>query len=363
MGARLFRLAFVAFAALICVADAQAFVRENLRIPTPDSGARGLEAILLRPDLPGRLPLVLINHGSPPTGEERRNTTPLGYLPQAMEFARRGWAAVIVMRRGFGDSAGAYAESVGFCPNPDFLTAALASAADLRATVHHLQQRPDIDRSRLLVVGQSTGGLATVALSADPPAGMLAAINFAGGMRSPRCIDKLEPLVTAVSTLGKRSRVPMLWVYSENDQYFGPELAERLRDAFSAGGGNVEFVKALPFGKDGHSLFTGRGIPYWVPYVDRFLAKQNLVLRDAPLPLPPQASIDPPEQLSASGRRSFDDFLRSAPHRAFAVSSKGAYGWHSGRRTIEEASKLAVEACSKHAADCAVVVVDEKPAP
>jgi pimeloyl-ACP methyl ester carboxylesterase len=267
------------------------------------------------------------------------------------------------MRRGFGDSGGVYAESVGSCPNPDFLTATITATSDLRAAILHLRRRSDIDSSRLLIVGQSTGGLATVALTADPPPGTLAAINFAGGIRATNCKDKLDPLVTTVAALGKRSRVPMLWIYSENDQYFGPELAERLKEAFAAGGGNAEFVKALPFRTDGHNLFSMTGIPYWTPYVDRFLMKQNLVVREIPLPLPPLPDIAPPEQLFASGRRSFEDFLRSAPHRAFAVSPKGAWGWASARRTTEEATKRAIEACSKHASDCAIVVVDEKAAP
>jgi dienelactone hydrolase len=363
MKLRVWNLALVAWVAFSCVAEAQTFFQEELRIPAPGAGPRGLEALLVRPDLPGRLPLVLINHGSPSVPEERKTSTPRLYLPQAMEFARRGWATAIVMRRGFGDSGGVYAESVGSCPHPDFLTAALAATADLRAAILHLRKRADIDSSRLLIVGQSTGGLVTVALTTDPPPGTLAAINFAGGMRAIRCKDKLDPLVTTVEALGKRSHVPMLWIYSENDQYFGPELAERLKDAFAAGGGNAEFVKALPFRTDGHNLFSMTGIPYWVPYVDRFLAKQNLVLRDTLLPLPPLPDIAPPEQLFAPGRRSFEDFLRSAPHRAFAVSSKGAWGWVSGRRTTEEAAKRAIEACSKHADDCAIFVVDDKAAP
>jgi hypothetical protein len=50
-------------------ATAQNFSTEKRRIPVPGAGSRGLEAILVKPDLPGRLPLVLINHGSPRTPE------------------------------------------------------------------------------------------------------------------------------------------------------------------------------------------------------------------------------------------------------------------------------------------------------
>ena len=61
------------------------------------------------------------------------------------------------------------------------------------------RSRPDIDATRIISVGQSAGGFATVALTADPPAGLVAAISFAGGRGSPRdgevCAD--ERLVAA----------------------------------------------------------------------------------------------------------------------------------------------------------------------
>src|SRR5215510_3829719 len=80
------------------------YLREPLRIPMPEAGPKGLEAILVRPAADGKYPLVLINHGSPRVSGERAGMTPLAFLPQIMEFARRGWAVAAVMRRGFGDS-------------------------------------------------------------------------------------------------------------------------------------------------------------------------------------------------------------------------------------------------------------------
>ncbi|HEY6254454.1 MAG TPA: hypothetical protein VIY51_01545 [Xanthobacteraceae bacterium] len=77
----------------------------------PQAGPRGLEALLVRADEPERHPLVLINHGSPRDASERPEMTPLRLLLQATEFVRRGWTAAIVMRRGFGDSAGGFASS------------------------------------------------------------------------------------------------------------------------------------------------------------------------------------------------------------------------------------------------------------
>ena len=53
---------------------------------------------------------------------------------------------------------------------------------------------------------------------------------------------------------GQQSRLPTLWVYAENDKYFGPALAKRMHSAFVSAGGAAELVIAPPFGKDGHSL-------------------------------------------------------------------------------------------------------------
>jgi dipeptidyl aminopeptidase/acylaminoacyl peptidase len=96
------RVAFATAAALFCLNAAQAkdYTREDLRIPANGAGARGLEAILVRPVPSARYPLVVINHGTPREASVRRTMSPTAYLPHATEFARRGWAAVILMRRG-----------------------------------------------------------------------------------------------------------------------------------------------------------------------------------------------------------------------------------------------------------------------
>jgi predicted acyl esterase len=72
----------------------------------------------VRADEPGRHPLVLINHGSPRADSERPTMTPLELLPQANEFARRGFAAAIAIRRGYGDSGGGFAEDRGRARTP-----------------------------------------------------------------------------------------------------------------------------------------------------------------------------------------------------------------------------------------------------
>jgi dienelactone hydrolase len=364
-GGRRWRPFVVAFALLLLAAgparsDNPVFTREMLRIPVPGAGVRGLEAMLVRPAGEGRYPLALISHGSPRFAEERPNMTPLAFLPQATEFARRGWAAVVVMRRGFGDSGGVFAEHPGPCNNTNYFASTAAAVDDLRAAIERLAKRPDIDASRIIAVGQSVGGFASVRLTVDPPARLLAAISFAGGQGSPKDgkVCREDRLIAAFEFMGARSRLPMLWLYADNDRYFGPVLAQKLHAAFQGGGGQAEFVKHPAFGEDGHNLFY-QGIALWTPYVDAFLKKQSLVLRETVLPVPVLAMVPPP-QLSEVGRKAFADFLTAAPHKAFAVSRNGAAGWMFGQRTTEAAEEGALRNCLKYAADCRIYAVDEE---
>ena len=347
-------------------ARAQDLVELELRIPMKEAGKKGLEAVMVRPNDGAAHPLALLNHGTPRESDARPGMTPWGFVPQAREFARRGWTTVIVMRRGYGDSGGGYSEESYACSShPDYYDTGKESAKDLRAAIAYLATRPEVDASRIISVGVSAGGFATVALTADPPPGLVAAISFAGGRgsRKPDEVCNPENLVQAFYEFGKKSRVPMLWVYAENDHFFGPRVAAEFYQSFSAAGGKAAFVHAAPFGGDGHGLFSLHGIAIWTPMVESFLVQQNLTLRTSLLALPAPPDIAAPSSLSASGAAEFRSFLTLPLHKAFAVSPGGHYGYAFGRRTEKEASKLAEEHCrdSTDKKDpCTVVLVDEQ---
>lgn len=324
-------------------------------------GARGLEALLVRPNQPGRFPLVLISHGTPILPAQRREMTPLAFVPHAIAFARRGWAALIVMRRGYGDSAAEFSETAGTCARADYLKSARASSQDLHAAVLAMSRREDIDVGRILAVGISGGGFASVAFGAEPVLGLAGVISFSGGrsalQSSPRCNE--PRLIQAYRAFGKRSRVPMLWIYAENDRFFGLEFANKLHMAFTSAGGKLDFVMLSPFEQDGHAIFSPRGIAIWTPHVDAFLKEQKLAVREDLLPLS-QPDVGLLQHLPKSHHRAFQDYLMHAPHKAFAMSAGGAYDWRSGRRTVEAAKADALAECAKRATDCRVVVVDEE---
>ena len=76
---------------------------------------------------------------------------------------------------------------------------------------------------------------------------------------------------------GATTKVPSLWIYSENDGFFGPELVRRMHEAYRRGGADAELVMMAPYGADGHMLFsTDAAAPLWRPPVERFMARLGL---------------------------------------------------------------------------------------
>ena len=107
------------------------------------------------------------------------------------------------------------------------------------------------------------------------PPGVVAAINFAGGSGGdpkgrPQNPCSQPALERTFQTYGAQAKVPMLWVYTENDMYFGPQLPRQWHAAFTKAGGKASFVQFPPHGEDGHSLFT-RFPQVWQPAVSEFL--------------------------------------------------------------------------------------------
>lgn len=347
-------------------ARAAEFYTEDLRIPMAEAGPQGLEAFLVRPAGTKRYPLALLSHGSPRSFDDRATMSAHKYYGIALEYARRGFAALIVMRRGYGTSPGGRVDSVGGCAKAAYLPAAAVAVADLRAAIDAMARRPDVTTTGMIAAGQSAGGLATVALTAQAPAGLVAAINFAGGRGSRGDDDVCNPdgLVQAFATFGKTSRVPMLWVYAANDSYFGPDLARRLHDGFRTGGGNAKFIAAPPFGDDGHYLYAVASRAQWTPYVDSFLRERSLLGRDI---LNPPDPLPPPRQLKEAARTEFARYLASmVPHKAFAVSPNGGYGWRSGHATADDARRESLAACMKWSPTCTLYAIDDRlaePAP
>lgn len=341
-------------------ANAQHYIEREVMIPWVLAGS-GLDALLVYAELPGKHPLIVITHGSSRKMEEHAEVTPWQELPQALWFARRGWIALVVVRRGYGASGGEPdGRHAGRCPQTDYQSAAEYAAEDLRFAIDYARALPQVDATRIVAMGVSTGGLATVALTAKAPPGLVAAINFAGGRGSKGDHDvcNSNDLVHAYHNFGKHSRTPMLWIYAQNDKFFWPELAQKFDAAFRSQGGLDQFVLAPPIGDDGHALF--RHIDAWSSTVGDFLKAQNLTTMAEPLPELKPPNVPPPSGLSEEGLQSFQSYLLLGPHKAFATSPH-SFGFSTARMTTDEARKKALENCKNAAQNneqCKVVSVD-----
>ena len=340
----------------------QGLVREPITIPYAPTGTT-LEALVTRPAGTGKHPLIVLSHGAPRDANDRVKTSPSTYRAVASEFARRGWAVAAVERRGYGRSGGPYAESSGPCKTPDYVKSGRTSGGDIVEALKFLTHQPYVDGARVMLVGISAGGFASIAAAAEKPPGVVAVLNFAGGRGSdaPDSVCTADLLVDAYATFGKTIRIPTLWLYSENDHFFGPKLARRFFTAFTGAGGTGEFVALPAFGEDGHRLLTSEGVPLWRDRVDAFLRQHKLPTWDRPI-AEAHADLKPPAHLSASGRESFARYLASSGfEKAFAIGqAKGGYGWTSGQRTPDEAAHEALAICAKNASDCRVYAVNGK---
>jgi dienelactone hydrolase len=247
-------------------------------------------AYVVRPAGDGPSPLVIMNHGVA-LGVTERSFFPLVEFRDAAKwFARRGNLVVAPVGSGYGASAidipergiyGAFFMKLGKCSNPNFRDPGLAIAqADLWIIDYMTAEKRIVPRD-VIVVGQSAGGWGSIALSSLNPPQVRAIITFAAGRGGhvdgkPNNNCAPDRLVEATGEFGRTSRIPMLWIYIENDTFFGPALSKRMHDAFTAAGGKAEYHLLPPFGDEGHFLIgSPDAIPIWSPLVSKFLDEQR----------------------------------------------------------------------------------------
>jgi dienelactone hydrolase len=280
--------------------------------------------------LPGKHPLVVLTHGKSADPLERARVTPWAQLQQALWFARRGYVALVVVRAGYGKSGGMEEGGDGGCGSGhgSFEEAGEASAMDLRSVMKFAQSLPEVDANTILSAGVSTGGFAQVALSADPPPNLKAAISFAGGNggdgHENNC--NLPGVIDAFKSYGKSAHkygdLPMLWIYSENDHWFPPAMAQQFEAAYTKSGAVNQFVMAPPDGSDGHHLYTH--VSAWSDTVQAFLKAHNLLpLGDQVLPAPEPPNVPMPAGLKDSDAEMWKHFLLAPPYKALVADENG----------------------------------------
>ena len=242
-----------------------------------------------KPSGTGPFPLVIFSHGRAPLQADRDKLQYPVLIGHANYWLRKGVAVVAPVRPGYGETGGADREnsltrwSGSTCTSdPDFTQVGRNASAVVVAVHGWAVQQSWVRTDRILLEGQSVGGLTAIAASALNLPGVLASVNFAGGAggnpaASPGSSCKPENLTRTYASYGKLVKIPSLWLYAENDQYWGADAPQRWYAAFSAGGSDAALVQTGPLPEhDGHSLLTFGGRLWSVP-LNAFVLKTGLL--------------------------------------------------------------------------------------
>lgn len=320
-------------------------------LPVTENGKSfQFQTTIFKPPGNGPFPLLVMNHG-----KERGNTHNQSrdrFLAMSREFVKRGYAVVVPMRKGFAESTGNYSDYG--CNMKDN---GLQQADDVEATLNTLVKMPWVDRERIVVAGQSYGGLATVAFGTRHYPGVRGLLNFAGGLRiDGSSCDWKSSLVTAFANYGAKTSLPSLWFYGENDSFFDHPLAQRLQQAYQSAGGASQLVAYGAFKSDAHGMVGSRdGVAVWLPEVERFLksvgmpTEVTVAIADTPRPAATNfAAIDNVAAvpfITTKGRDGYRDYLAKSAPRAFAISGSGAWSW---AEEGDDPASRAIAACQKN---------------
>ena len=230
------------------------------------------------PDGDGPFPILILNHGR---AVSDRGTPPrFRYTKQVSYFLKRGFAVFEPTRIGYGQFGTEFdPEYSGTCRQKDYAPMIEAARLEESAVLEYARRQPHVDPHRIVIVGQSVGGFVTTAVAADNPDGVVAAINFAGGsggdpVEHPGVPCQGDRLEAMYARFGKTARVPMLWIYTQNDRFFAPQYSSAWHSAFVKAGGNADYRLLAPFADNGHMLFA-RGTDVWEPVVSEFLDRQG----------------------------------------------------------------------------------------
>ncbi|WP_179221840.1 alpha/beta hydrolase family protein [Inquilinus limosus] len=331
----------------------------SLEVTMPDGDRETLDAFVTRPAGPGPYPVALITHG---TSEDvyNRALTPTRYSSTAIGFARRGYAAVMVLRRGYGNSTGRDMVTGVSCDNPGHQRAGEVARTDLLAALEAIRRQPWASPDKAVLLGSSTGGWAVLAAAAVNPPGVQAVLDFSGG-RGASWVNVCgkDALLEAAGAFGQTARTPVLWVYAENDKEFPPALAREMFARYQAAGGAGELFVTPASGENGHFIMSSAPPTLWWPRVCDFLAARGLP--SAELVKAQTAELPVPSGLTEEGKKSFARYVASASYeKAFATNGRDYWSWNSSYRTQQAAAQAVLSYCRQRASDCVLYAVGDR---
>lgn len=225
-----------------------------------------LTAYLTKPHQEGRRPLVVLPHGGP----ELRDSLEFDLWVQAL--AAQGWAVLQVNFRGSGGYGKAFADAGrrrwGDLPQED-----------IEDAVALVQQDPDIDATRVAIMGGSYGGYAALMGGARRPDLYRAVVSIAGdsdlieliafakseeGGDSPvyeywlktagdPATDRARMEAASPARLASRFQAPVLLIHGQDDEIVAPKQSRIMAAALRGAGKRVELIELPGMGHRGWS--------------------------------------------------------------------------------------------------------------
>lgn len=243
---------------------------------------QSIKVTIFRDDQREKSPYLILNHGRPASKADFANMKRQRYSENSRYFVSRGFVVFVPTRVGYGESGGVDVEYTGICNSKSYAPAFAQAADQTVAVVNAAANLPYVDLSRGIVVGQSFGGATAITVSTRTLPGLRGTVNFAGGgggnpVERPENPCSADNLAILYQEYGAASKVPTLWLYSENDRYWGSELPKKWYKRFTEAGGKGRFVQLPPYKENGHSIFTGNP-GSWKPAFEQFL--QEIGLKD-----------------------------------------------------------------------------------
>ena len=223
----------------------------------------------------GPRPVVILNHGRAPTPAERQALGRASYLAVSKWLVQLGYFVAVPTRIGYGVTGGPDVEDTRGCRNKTYGPGYAASASQTVQVLEYLRGWKEAATDRVVVMGQSFGGTTAITVASMNLRGVVAAVNFAGGGGGRPATHPGDPcspheMKRLFAEYGRTSRIPSLWLYSENDEYFGPKHPREWFEAFREAGGRGDFIQLPPHPTGGHGSFT-KAPETWQPQVEAFL--------------------------------------------------------------------------------------------
>jgi len=313
-----------------------------------------------RPRGDGPFPLFVFNHGR---AIEAKRAQQGRYRPESMAryLVAKGFVVMVPNRIGYWETYGGFDPEFSGCRSIEPMS--IAASDQVLATVAFARSLPYVDTSRWLVGGVSVGGLTSVATVGRAPEGLLGGINFSGGTGGNPEANPGKPCnPSSISQywgrIAKNAKVPMVWLYWENDKFWGPNNPKLWHQAWQEGGGQAQFAGLDAVGEDGHGGIN-LDMDHWLPVVDQFL---QILGFDAPaiVHTPPPSGFAAIADLGAvpigpAGKAAYPKFLEMPLPRAFAVSNKGGFGYARGDYAVGRALGF----CQRSGNPCKLYAVGE----